>query len=150
MHVEVRKPDDYRRASNDLNLTPEIKWSRLSSSKTLELECSVEEVRKNYSMLSADHCICGDVRGFSIDRGFIDGYIPLSGEDGFFGVIKPYGFFHPEISTFEVKTNEAPVKCKGIGFSLSFIKPRIKVIPEKFGEMPLTVGQKVNIRIVLR
>ncbi len=150
MHVEVRKPDDYRRASNDLHLTPKIKWSGLSSSKTLELECRVEEVRNNYSILSADHHTCGEVMGFSINGGFIDGYIPLSGEGGFYGVIKPGGFFHPEISSFEVKTNDTTVRCKGIGFCISFIEPRIKVIPEKFGDMPLSVGQKVNIMIVLR
>jgi hypothetical protein len=150
MHVEVRKPDDYRRASNDLHLTPEIKWSRLSSSKTLELECRVEEVRKNYSLLTADHQTCGDVMGYSIDGGFIDGYIPLSGEDGFFGIIKPEGFFHSEICSFEVITNDTIMRCKGIGFSLSFTEPRIKVIPEKYGDILLSVGQKVNIRIDLQ
>lgn len=149
MHVEVREPDDYRRASNYLHLTPEIKWSGLSSSKTLELECRVEEVHKNYSILSSDHHACGDVRGFSIDGGFIDGYLPLEEDDGFFGIIKPEGFFHPE-SSLEVKTNDKNVKCRGIGFSLSFIEPRIKVIPEKFGDMPLSVGQNVKIRIMLR
>jgi len=150
MHVEVRKPDDYRRASNNLHLMPEIKWSGLLSSKILELECRVEEVYKNYSILSVDHHTSGEVMGFSIDGGFIDGYIPLGEESGFYGIIKPEGFFHPDISSLEVKMNDTMVRCKGIGFCLSFVLPRIKVIPEKFGDMPFMVGQKVNIRIALR
>jgi hypothetical protein len=149
MHVEVRKPDDYRRASNNLHLTPEIKWNRLSSSKTLELECRVEEVRNNYSILFADHQTCGDVRGFSIDGGFIDGYIPLGEDSGFYGIIKPEGFFHHEISSLEVRKKNSDVKCSGIAFRLSFIEPEIKVIPEKYGDNPLSVGEEVNIRIVL-
>lgn len=149
MHVEVRKPDDYRRASNNLVLTPEIEWGGFSSSRLIELDCFVEEVFKNYCLLSADYTICGDVRGFSIDGGFIDGYLPLY-DVGFFGVIKPNGFFHPDISSLEVTCNGRRVRCKGICFSLSFVWPRIKVIPEKYGEIPLSVGDNLVIRIALR
>ncbi len=41
MHVEVRKPWDYLRASNNLNLLPDIEWTALPEGKTLDVDCRV-------------------------------------------------------------------------------------------------------------
>jgi len=145
MHVEVRKTEDYLRASNNMRLTPNLEWSILPSRKTLELECQVEETNKRYSLLNAPCQTCGDVRGFAMDGGFLDGYISLSGE-GFFGIVKPDGFFHPGVSLEVVKDN-SEIKCSGVAFRLSFMKPKIKLIPLKYGELLFHPGETVRIKL---
>lgn len=145
MHVEVRQPGDYLRASNNKCLTPNLEWSSLPSIKTLELECRVEETNKRYSLLSSHFHTCGDVGGFAMDGGFLDGYISSSG-DGFFGIVKHDGFFHPVVS-LEVTKDNSEIKCSGIAFRLSFIEPKIKLIPLKYGERLFEAGEKVRIRI---
>ncbi|MDJ1421647.1 MAG: hypothetical protein M5U10_07000 [Candidatus Methanoperedens sp.] len=150
MHVEVRRPGDYLRASNNLSLTPNIKWSRLSSyssCRTIELECRVEEINKRYSLLRTNYDTCGDVRGFAMDGGFLDGYITQDPEGGFSGIIKPQGYSHPGISMLEITAGDSEVKCSGVAFCLSFNEPRIKVIPEKYGDIPLSSGDRVSIRL---
>lgn len=147
MHVEVRKPGDYLRASNNLRLEPCIKWSGLSSSRSLELECRVEEINNSYSLLSSNCDICGDVRGFSLDSGFLDGYVaPVVGE-GFFGIIRPQGFFRPEISKLDVIAGDRNIDCGGVAFSLHFNEPRIKLIPRKYGIKQFSEGEEVLIRL---
>ena len=131
-----------------MRLTPNIKWSELPAGKTLELECRVEETNKRYSLLSS-HChTCGDIRGFGMDMGFLDGYIPCS-DDGFFGIVKPDGFFHPSVS-LEVTKDNSEIECSGIAFRLSFMKPKIKLIPLKYGDRLFEAGEKVRIRLGVR
>lgn len=148
MHVEVRQPGDYLRASNNMRLTPNIKWSELPASKTLDLECRVEETNKRYALLCAPSQACGDIGGFAMDGGFLDGYIPYS-DDGFFGIVKPNGFFHPQVS-LEVTRDNSEIKCSGIAFRLSFIEPKIKLIPLKYGDRLFEAGEKVRIRLGVR
>lgn len=149
MHVEVRQPGDYLRASNNLRLTPDIKWKELPSAKTLELECRVEEINNRYVLLSAPYETCGEVRGFAMDGGFIDGYVSAK-ERGFFGIVKPQGFCHPEVSALEVAARNSEIKCSGIAFSLSFNEPKIKVIPIKYGDRLFSAGDNVHIRLGVR
>ncbi len=148
MHVEVRKQGDYLRASNNLELMPNIEWNELPSSKTIELECSVEETNERYTLLYALFQTCGEVKGFAMDGGFLDGYI-ASKESGFFGIVKPNGFFHPAVS-LEVAKNNSEIKCSGVSFSLSLKEPRIKVIPLKYGDELFSVGEKVRIKLGFR
>ena len=148
MHVEVRRRGDYLRASNDLCLKPDIEWSELPLSRTLELECSVDEIKNNYSLLSAlSYSTCGRVKGFALDGGFLDGYISSEPDDGFFGLIRPDGFFHPEISMLEVAAGERKVECAGLAFCPSFSEPSIKVIPAKYGDKPVSKDETVSIRL---
>ena len=147
MHVEVRKPWDYLRASNNLNLLPDIEWTALPEGKTLELDCRVKEVNKRYSLLSAPYITCGDVSGFAIDGGFLDGFISSNGDDGFFGTIKQQGFFHPEVSSLEISKGDSEVKCGGIAFCLSLKEPGIKVIPKKYGDELLSLGDKIHVKL---
>jgi hypothetical protein len=148
MHVEVRQPDDYLRASNNLRLTPNIKWSELPSCKNIEMECRVEEINKKYALLTAPYQTCGDVCGYALDGGFLDGYI-ASKEGGFFGIVRPQGFFHPEVSV-EVMTDGSIIKCSGISLCLSFQEPGIKVMPMKYGDRLLSMSDKVHIKIAVR
>ena len=148
MHVEVRKQGDYLRASNNLELMPNIEWNELPSGRNIEFECRVEEINKKYALLFAPYETCGDVRGFALDGGFLDGYIS-SMEDGFFGIVKPNGFFHPVVS-LEVAKNNSGIKCSGVAFCLSFREPRIKLIPLKYGDGLLSVGEKVRIKLGFR
>ncbi|TAN35704.1 MAG: hypothetical protein EPN24_06950 [Candidatus Methanoperedens sp.] len=148
MHVEVRHSGDYLRASNNLRLVPNIEWDELPSGRNIEFECRVEEINKKYALLFAPYETCGDVRGFALDGGFLDGYIS-SMEDGFFGIVKPHGFFHPGVS-LEVTKDHSEIKCNGIAFCLSFREPRIKIIPLKYGDGQLCVGDKVRIKIEVR
>jgi hypothetical protein len=83
-----------------------------------------------------------------MDGGFLDGYIS-SMEDGFFGIVKPNGFFHPVVS-LEVAKNNSGIKCSGVAFCLSFREPRIKLIPLKYGDGLLSVGEKVRIKLGFR
>ena len=147
MHVEVRDPHNYLRASNDHELSPNIAWRSLPDGKKVEFECVVEEVNENYSLLYAPFQTCGIIRGFAIDGGFIDGYISSNGEDHFFGILKPGVFFRPEVFVLEITKENRSVRCSGIAFSLSlsFNEPRIKLIPEKYGDKPLFPGDKIKI-----
>jgi len=148
MHIEVRKPWDYLRASNDLNLLPDIEWTTLSEGKTLEVDCWVEEVNKKYALLSAPYTTCGDVRGFATDGGgFLDGFISSNGDGGFFGTVKQQGFFHPVVSSLEISKDDSEIKCGGIAFCLSLKEPRIKVIPKKYGDKPISLGDKIHVKL---
>jgi hypothetical protein len=148
MHVEVRKPHDYLRASNNLDLIPAIDWNKVPDpiSKVMDFECRVEGINKRYTQLSAPYRKCGDVMGFSIDEGFIDGYLS-SFPDDFFGVIKPQGFTRPKVSELEISLEGSKIKCGGIAFCLAFNEPRIKVIPQRYGEKLFSKGDKVRIRL---
>lgn len=148
MHVEVRKPHDYLRASNNLNLTPAIDWNRVTAPfpDVMDFECRVKEINERYTLLSAPFQTCGDVRGFSIDRGLIDGYVS-SYPDNFFGVIKPEGFIRPKVIELEITMGRSKIKCGGIAFCLAFKEPRIKIIPQRYGEKPFSKGDEVHIRI---
>jgi hypothetical protein len=146
MHVEVRKPHDYLRASNNLNLIPAINWNYLSSLKIVEFDCIVEEVNERYALLFAPCQACGEVKGFSIDGGFIDGYISPEHDD-FFGVIKKQGFTHTKAAHLEITSNGSNIKCGGVSFSLAFNEPRIKVIPQRYGEKLFSKGDEVHVRI---
>ncbi|MFZ3382593.1 MAG: hypothetical protein WA144_01580 [Candidatus Methanoperedens sp.] len=145
MHVEVRDPCNYLRASNDRKLLPNIDWISLPDGKKVEFDCVVEKVNENYSLLYAPFQTCGIIRGFTIDGGFIDGYISSNGEDHFFGVVKSEGFSRPEVFVLKITKENRPVRCSGIAFCLSFNEPRIKLIPEKFGDKPLFPGDKIKI-----
>ncbi len=147
MHVEVRQPDDYLRASNKLRLKPGIEWGRLSSRRNLELECRVEEINNRYSLLSADYDTCGKVKGFAIDGGFLDGFVSSSPEESFFGIVGPQGFFHPEVLSLDISRGNKKIECGGVGFCLSFKEPRIKVIPRKYGDKLFSEDEKVRIKI---
>ncbi len=147
MHVEVRHPRDYLRASNNLCLVPNIEWQRIPSRKTIELECRVEKINDRYALLSAPCEACGDVRGFALDSGFLDGYVSSIKDGGFFGIVKPDGFFHPEVREFQVTRGNSEIKCGGIAFCLSFIEPRIKVIPKRYGDKLFSADDRVRIRL---
>lgn len=147
MHVEVRDPCDYVRASNDLELLPTIEWRILPDGKKAEFDCVVEEVNERYSLLSAPFETCGEIAGFAMDGGFIDGYISSNRADHFFGIVKPGGLFRPEVSFLEITKENKPVRSSGITCCLSFIEPRIKLIPEKYGDKPLSLGDKIHIKI---
>ncbi len=146
MHVEVRDPNDYLRASNNFQLSPRIRWGSLPNGEISEFDCVVEEVKESYSLLCAPYRTCGEIGGFPIDTGFIDGYISSNKDGHFFGVLKPEGFFRPEVSVLEITKENKQVRCSGIAFCLSFNEPRIKFIPEKYGEKPLDPGDKIHIR----
>lgn len=151
MHVEVRKPDDYLRASNILKLTPAIDWNRVKSPipEVMDIKCRVEKINERYALLSAPYRTCGDVMGFSMDGGFIDGYVS-SYQDDFFGVIKPEGFTRPELSELEIISDGSKIGCGGIAFCLAFNEPRIKVIPQRYGEEYFSKGDEVHIRILIQ
>ncbi len=145
MHVEVRKPDDYIRASNNLQLEPKIEWRGLPACKNIEFECRVEEINKRYAILSTPHKTSGDVIGYAVDCGFLDGFIAYE-NGGFFGIVKPNGFFHPAVS-LEVTKDNSEIKCSGVAFSLSFKERGIKLIPLKYGDRLFDTGDKVGIKI---
>jgi hypothetical protein len=151
MHVEVRKLNDYLRASNDLKLTPAIDWNRVTAPfpDVMDLKCRVEEINKFYTILSAPYQTCGEVMFFSIDRGFIDGYVS-SYPDDFFGLIKPEGFIRPKVTDLGITSDGSKINCAGIAFSLAFNEPRIKVIPQRYGEKPFSKRDEVQIRLRIK
>jgi len=148
MHVEVRRPHDYLRASNNLDLIPSIDWNGVPDSipEIMDLECRVEQINESYAKLCAPYRTCGEVKGFSIDGGFIDGFVRPH-PDNFFGVIKPEGFTRPKLSELEITSDGSKIKCGGIAFCLSFNEPWVKVIPQRYGEKPFSKGDEVHIRL---
>ncbi len=150
MHVEVRQPDDYLRASNSLSLVPEIKWGRLSSGKRIDLECRVVDLNKRYALLSAPCDTCGDTRGFAMDGGFLDGYVASGAESSFFGIVRPQGYSHPEVLALEITAGGRMVDCAGVAFCLFFYEPRIKVLPKKYGDELFSVGDRVRIKLEIQ
>lgn len=87
--------------------------------------------------------------GFSMDGGFIDGYASSYPED-FFGVIKPEGFTRPKLSELEIISDGSKKGFGGIAFCLALNDPRIKVVPQRYGEKPFSKGDEVHIRIVIQ
>jgi len=150
MHVEVRKPGDYLRASNDVRLSPCIEWSSLPARKDIEIECRVESINKRYALLCAPYETAGGVRGFAIDGGFLDGYVPSGTERGFFGIVKPQGFSHPEVTGLKITEGEKEVECAGAAFCLHFNEPRIKVLPLRYGDKLFSGDGEVRIRLEVR
>jgi hypothetical protein len=150
MHVEVRQPGDFLRASNSLSLVPGIKWGKLSSRKRIDLECRVVDLNKRYALLSAPYDTCGDIRGFAMDSGFLDGYIALGTESSFFGIIKQQGYLHPEVLTLEITAEGRMVDCAGVAFCLFFYEPRIKLLPKKYSDELFSVGDRVRIRLEIQ
>lgn len=148
MHVEVRNSHDYLRASNNLNLIPAIDWNRILAPipKFMDLICRVEEINKCYAQLSSPYQKCGEVKGFSIDAGFIDGYVSAYPDD-FFGIIKPHGITRPKVTELEITSNGSKIECGGVAFCLTFNEPWIKLIPQRYGEMLFSKGDEVRIRI---
>jgi hypothetical protein len=65
----------------------------------------------------------------------------------FFGVIKPGEFTRPKVTELEITADGSKIKCGGIAFSLAFNEPRIKVIPQRYGEKPFSKRDKVLIRL---
>jgi len=151
MHVEVRKPHDYLRASNNLKLTPAIDWNKVPAPipEVMDLKCRVEEINERYAQLFTPYQTCGDIKGFSVDGGFIDGYVN-SYQDDFFGVINPEGFNHPKVTELEIISESSKIKCGGIAFCLAFNEPWIKVIPQIYGEKLFSKGDEVLIRLVIQ
>ncbi|MCX9009845.1 MAG: hypothetical protein OIN66_01870 [Candidatus Methanoperedens sp.] len=150
MHVEVRKPDDYLRASNDLHLSPGIEWSRLPARKDIELECSIECINKRYALLCAPYEAAGEVRGFAVDGGFLDGYVPSGTESGFFGIVKQQGFSHPQVAGLGITEGEKEIECAGAAFCLHFNEPRIKVLPLRYGDELFSGDGEVRISLEVR
>ncbi len=147
MHVEVRRPWDYFRASNNLSISPHIEWMALPEDKTLELACRVKEVTERYTLLSAPYSACGEVKGFAMDGGFLDGFISSNGGGDFFGTIKQQGFFHPSVSSFEISKGDSEIKCGGAAFCLSLKEPAIKIIPERYGDKPVSLGDEIRLKL---
>ncbi len=116
----------------------------------MEFNCYVEDVNNRYSLISAPYETCGDIKGFGIDGGFLDGYISSNHDDGFFGIIKQQGFFHSEAMSIEVTKDDSKIECGGVAFCLSFDEPMIKVIPKKYGDRLLSADDDVNIKLAIK
>lgn len=147
VHVEVRHPDDYLRASNNLCLKPSIEWNNLPYSGILEIDCRVKEINDKYALLSAPYETCGNLKGFPLKGGFLDGYVSTDRGSGFFGIIHQQGHSIPELLSIEITKDGSEIECAGISFCLNFRRPFIKVIPVSHGKRPFSPGDAIHIRI---
>ncbi len=85
-----------------------------------------------------------------MDGGFLDGYIASGAENGFFGIVRPQGYSHPEVLALEITAGGRMVDCAGVAFCLFFYEPRIKVLPKKYGDELFSVGDRVRIRLEIQ
>jgi hypothetical protein len=51
------------------------------------------------------------------------------------------------VTELEITRAGSKIKCGGLAFCLAFDEPRIKVIPQRYGEKLFSKGDEVHIRI---
>ncbi len=175
LHVEVRMPDDYLRASNNMPL--DIPVGAVSSSKdgrrdgtsdAFEFSGEVVFSDERYALIDCpDISRGGDLNGYSANGYLLDGFIP-SGDHALhrFGLIGngdtelPFETFRSignshmvhssgvDLKVFDEKNHRLPVG--GASFIMFFGNPLIKLIPTRYGEYLPQCGEQVCVQIKIK
>ncbi len=174
LHVEVRMPDDYLRASNNMPL--DIPVGAVSSSKygrgdgdgisdAFEFSGEVVFSDERYALIDCpDHSSGGDLNGYSANGYLLDGFIPAD-EHALhrFGLIGngdnelPFDSFRSIGNSHMVHSSGVDLKVyekgghkllvAGASFILFFGNPLIKLIPTRYGEYLPQCGEQVCVQI---
>lgn len=173
LHVEVRRPDDYLRASNNMVLDVPVGVIEKCNNKpenlsVFEFTGEVVFSNKMYALVDCpDYSTFGLVNGYSVNGFLLDGFIP-TGEHALhrFGLIgtkqnvPPFKYFksigdsylvHPSSVNLRVfDGNNRLLKVAGASFILSFGKPLIKLVPTQHGACLPQCGEKIVVKIEKR
>ncbi|MCG7851867.1 MAG: hypothetical protein MIO92_05040, partial [Methanosarcinaceae archaeon] len=173
LHVEVRRPDDYLRASNNMVLdvpvgVVEKRDNKPENPGVFEFTGEVVFSDNRYALVDCpDHSTSGSVSGYSVDGFLIDGFIP-AGEHALnrFGLIgtnqnvPPFKYsrsignsymVHPSNVNLKVfGGHDQLFKVAGVSFILSFGNPLIKLVPTQHGACLPQCGEKIAVKIEKR
>ena len=172
LHVEVRRPDDYLRASNNMPL--DIAVGKVRSQKEgdgmgdagiFEFSGEVVFSDERYALIACpDYSTDGNINGYSANGYLLDGFIP-AGEHALhrFGLIGngdselPFETFRSIGNSHMVHSSSVDLKVfdgdghrldvAGASFILFFDNPLIKLIPTRYGEYLPNCGEKVCVQI---
>jgi hypothetical protein len=164
VHVEVRKSDDYVRASNHNPLMTSFDFSGSDYSFESEIHCEVVFCDERYALLKGEY-EGQDIKGFGLGGCLLDGLIPVGAVDSidYFGLVGkcvPVPYIRSVGNRFMISTHYVEssivfdvsgkhVDCLALGFSLSFLEPTIKVIPLTYGQKLFNLEDKVTIKMLL-
>lgn len=171
MHVEVRKPDDYVRASNNMPLDVPVSEVKKVSSGMVEnpgifnFKGKVVFSDKRYALIDCpDRSSSGDIHGYAVSGFLLDGFIPV-GEHALhrfaligesrntppFDTFKTGGNWHMvHSSSVGLRVSDgrsSMIDAAGVSFILFFDKPLIKLIPTRYGEYLPQCGETLSILI---
>lgn len=170
LHVEVRRPDDYLRASNNMALDVPVGVVEKCDNNpenpgVFEFTGEVVFSDNRYALVDCpDYSASGMVNGYSVNGFLIDGFVP-AGEHTLnrFGLIgakqdaPPFKYsksignsylVHPSAVTLGVfNGHERLLKIAGVSFILSFGKPLIKLVPTQHGACLPDCGEKITVKI---
>ncbi len=175
LHVEVRMPDDYLRASNNMPLDipvgaviPSKDGRRDGTSDAFEFSGEVVFSDERYALIDCpDISRGGDLNGYSANGYLLDGFIP-SGDHALhrFGLIGngdtelPFETFRSignshmvhssgvDLRVFDENKHRLPVG--GASFIMFFGNPLIKLIPTRYGEHLPQCGEQVCVQIKIK
>ncbi len=170
LHVEVRRPSDYLRASNNMVLDVSVGVVEKCDNKpenpdVFEFTGEVVFSDNRYALVDCpDYSTSGLVSGYSVDGFLIDGFIP-AGEHALnrFGLIgtkqdvPPFKYsrsignsymVHPSSVVLRVFDGQDQLlKVAGASFILNFGKPLIKLVPTQHGAYLPQCGEKIAVKI---
>jgi len=171
MHVEVRTPDDYVRASNNMPLdvpvgaVKKVGGGMAEDGNVFGFTGEVVFSDKRYALIDClDHSCSGAINGYAVHGYLLDGFIPtgehtlhrfaLIGESRTappFDTFKSSGNWHMVYSSsVGLRVSDGKnhiVDAAGVSFILFFGKPLIKLIPTRYGEYLPQCGETLSIQI---
>ena len=172
LHVEVRMPDDYIRATSDMPLDLPVGVVRRTfpggadpDSDIFEFTGEVVLSNKRYALVDCpDYSTDGHFNGYSVGGFLLDGFIPVRDHALHrFGLVgknqgaPPFDCFKSIGNSFMVHSSgvslgvfdreNRPLDVAGASFILFFGKPLIKLVPTGYGEHLPQSGEVVSVQM---
>ncbi|KAF5415732.1 MAG: hypothetical protein C5S48_04955 [Candidatus Methanogaster sp.] len=172
MHVEVRMPDDYLRATSDMPLDLPVGVVRRDflrgvdrGSDIFDFTGDVVDSCKRYALVDCpDYSTDGHFNGYSVGGFLLDGFIHTRDHAlhrfGLVGKCRdapPFDCFRSIGNSFMVHSSSVslgvfdrenrPLDVAGASFILFFDKPLIKLVPTGYGEHLPQCGDVVSVQI---
>jgi hypothetical protein len=172
LHVEVRMPDDYLRATSNMPLNIPVGVVRQAFSGGASADSDIFDFtgevvfsNKRYALVNCpDYSTDGNFNGYSVGGFLLDGFVPARDHALHrFGLVgknrgtPPFDCFRSVGNSFMVHSSgvelrvfdreKRPLDVAGASFILFFGKPLIKLVPIRYGECLPECGDAVSIQI---
>jgi hypothetical protein len=171
MHVEVRTPENYVRASNNLLLdvpvsaVKKVVGGMAEDSDIFGFTGEVVFSDKRYALIDCpDYSCSGAINGYAVSGYLLDGFIPTGGHALHrfaligksrtappFDTFKTGGNWHMVYSSsVDLRVSDGKdriIYVAGVSFILFFGKPLIKIIPTRYGEYLPHCSETLSIQI---
>jgi len=172
LHVEVRMPDDYIKATSNMPLDIPVGVVRLARGGGADVDSDIfnftgEVVfsNKRYALVDCpDYSTDGHFNGYSIGGFLLDGFIParehtlhrfgLVGKcrgappfDCFRSIENSHLVYSSGVSLGVFDRENRPLDVAGASFILFFGKPLIKLVPTGYGEHLPQCGDVVSVQM---